>query len=100
MGPTWTITPFLPPPRASLSLLTHVGSQGPRVIKPAALVLDSDPARRNNLVRALYGAAWHAEPYESFAELRAFWPNDGIVIAHDHDAVPDRIFELMADRGS
>jgi FixJ family two-component response regulator len=69
------------------------------VIKHAALILDGDAARRNALVRSLYGAAWHVEPCDSFAELQAFWPDDGVVIAHDDGAIPERIFELMAERG-
>ena len=87
---------------ACLSLLIWRGGacQGFRVIKPAVVVLDPDAARRNSLVRSLYGAAWHVEPYESFGELRAFWPDNGIVIAHDDEAAPGKIFELMADRGS
>jgi FixJ family two-component response regulator len=55
------------------------------VNKPAVVVLDSDPARRNALVRLLYVSAWHVEPYESFAELQAFLPSGSIVIAHDDD---------------
>ncbi|HEY7807180.1 MAG TPA: LuxR C-terminal-related transcriptional regulator [Croceibacterium sp.] len=69
------------------------------MIKPAAVVLDSDPARRNSLVRSLYGAAWHVEPYESFEELRAFWPSASLVIAHDDDAAPRQIFDLLLERG-
>jgi FixJ family two-component response regulator len=69
------------------------------MIKHAAVILDADAGRRNALVRALYGATWHVEPCDSFAELQAFWPDDGVVIAHDDGAIPERIFELMAERG-
>lgn len=70
------------------------------MIKPAVVVLDTDPARRNRLVRSLYVEAWHAEPYESFDELRAFLPSGSIVIAHDDDATPRKIFDLLLERGT
>jgi FixJ family two-component response regulator len=70
------------------------------VNKPAVVVLDSDPARRNALVRLLYVSAWHVEPYESFAELQAFLPSGSIVIAHDDDAIPRKIFDLLLERGT
>jgi FixJ family two-component response regulator len=70
------------------------------VLKPAVVVLDKDPARRNSLVRLLFGADWHAEPYENLEELSAFWPRAGIVIAHDDGDMPRRIFEAMIDHDS
>jgi two-component system response regulator FixJ len=70
------------------------------VNKPAVVVLDSDAARRHRLVRSLYVAAWHVEPYESFDELQAFLPAGSIIIAHDDDAIPRKLFDLLLERGS
>jgi len=70
------------------------------VLKPAVVVLDADPVRRNSLVRLLYGADWHAEPYESLGELASFWPSAGIVVAHDDGEVPEKILAAMLEHGS
>lgn len=66
-------------------------------MKPAAVVLDPDRARRNSVVRLLVGEGWHAEPYETFEELLAFWPNAGVVFAHDDENAPGKIFDAMGE---
>jgi two-component system response regulator FixJ len=65
----------------------------------AAIVLvDSDPLRRNAVARFLYDTGRHVEPYETFDELRAFWPQAGIVLLHDDEDALRAIFELMLDQ--
>jgi FixJ family two-component response regulator len=66
----------------------------------AAIVLvDSDRLRRNDVARFFYHSGRHVEPYESFEELRNFWPQVGIVFLHDDDDALRAIFDLMLDRG-
>lgn len=65
----------------------------------AIAVLDSDPLRRNSVARLFYDYGRHVEPYESFDELRAFWPHVGIVLLHDDDDALRAMFELMLDQG-
>jgi FixJ family two-component response regulator len=66
----------------------------------AAIVLvDSDRLRRNDVARFFYYSGRHVEPYESFEELRAFWPQAGIVFLHDDEEALRSIFDLMLDQG-
>lgn len=66
----------------------------------AAIVLvDSDRMRRNDVARFFYHSGRHVEPYESFQELSAFWPQVGIVFLHDDEDALRSIFDLMLERG-
>lgn len=66
----------------------------------AAIVLvDSDPLRRNGVARFFYDNGRHVEPYENLDELRAFWPQVGIVFLHDDEDALRSIFELMLEQG-
>jgi FixJ family two-component response regulator len=66
---------------------------------PAIVLIDSDRLRRNDVARLFYYSGRHVEPYESFEELRAFWPEAGIVLLHDDDDALRSIFDLMLDQG-
>jgi FixJ family two-component response regulator len=55
--------------------------------------------RRNSIARLLYAASHHVEPYESFDELRDYWPDVGILLVHDEGDALQGMFELMHERG-
>lgn len=65
----------------------------------AIVLVDSDRLRRNDVARFFYYSGRHVEPYESFEELRGFWPQVGIVFLHDDDDALRSIFDLMLDQG-
>jgi FixJ family two-component response regulator len=65
----------------------------------AIVLIDSDRLRRNDVARFFYHSGRHVEPYESFEELRDFWPQVGIVFLHDDEHALRSIFELMLDQG-
>ena len=68
---------------------------------PSAAIdlVDPDRSRRNDVARFFYHSGRHVEPYESFEELRAFWPQVGTVFLHDDQDALQSIFELMLDHG-
>nr|WP_166178726.1 LuxR C-terminal-related transcriptional regulator [Altererythrobacter segetis] len=63
------------------------------------VLVDSDPLRRNSVARFFYDNGRHVEPYEDLKELRAFWPEVGLVFLHDDEEALGSIFDLMLDRG-
>jgi FixJ family two-component response regulator len=65
----------------------------------AIVLVDSDRLRRNDVARFFYHNGRHVEPYESVDELRAFWPQAGLVFLHDDPAALHSIFDLMHDQG-
>jgi two-component system, LuxR family, response regulator FixJ len=65
----------------------------------SVVVVDPDATRRNSVARFFYDNFRHVEPYESFEELRAFWPDAGIVMLHDDDDALRAMFDLMLERG-
>lgn len=70
------------------------------MVNPSSIVvIDPDSGRRNGVTRFFYDNSYHVEPYESFEELRGFWPDAGIVMLHDDEDALRAIFELMLERG-
>lgn len=66
----------------------------------SVVIVDSDAVRRNSIARLLYATSYHVEPYESFDELRDYWPDVAILLVNDEDGALKGMFELMHERGS
>lgn len=61
--------------------------------------IDPDCARRAAIASGLRGAGFHAEPYESVAELAAMWPTAGVVLFHDGPGLHAELCTAMARAG-
>ena len=69
--------------------------------RPAVVVVDQEPARRNLVAKFVSGVSRHVEPYESPDELQRHWPCADIILLHDdkRDDAAQSLFELMACSG-